>query len=117
MRSILPVLVADDDAGMRIMLQHFLQQWGYTPRMCADGEEAWRMLQQPDAPRLAVLDWMMPVMNGREFLDIVSEHEEYKQIPMLVVTGFAGLDKSLPDDYLAKPVDTAALIAAINAKC
>ena len=58
------ILVAEDDLVTRRILEAYLAKWGYEVVMVADGQEAWRFLQQDDAPRLAVLDWMMPGMDG-----------------------------------------------------
>ncbi len=60
------LLVADDDATSRKMLEAILQKWGYEVVVARDGAEAWQALQAGNAPELAVLDWMMPEMDGLE---------------------------------------------------
>ena len=61
------VLIAEDEAVMRTMLQQFLKHWGHSVSAAADGEEAWTLLnQQPERPQLAMLDWMMPRLAGPE---------------------------------------------------
>jgi sigma-B regulation protein RsbU (phosphoserine phosphatase) len=58
------VLIAEDEAVSRRMLARMLTNCGYQVISACDGDEAWAALQQPDPPRLAILDWMMPGMTG-----------------------------------------------------
>ena len=58
------ILVADDETVSRHMLQGLLTKWGYEVVAVEDGTAAWEQLRTPDAPRLALLDWMMPGQNG-----------------------------------------------------
>ena len=58
------VLIAEDNPIWRQMLKQNVSNWGYEPVVAEDGKEAWKILQRPDAPRLAVLDWQMPHMDG-----------------------------------------------------
>ena len=60
------VLAAEDNPVFQSMLASMLSKWGYQPVMAHDGNEAWQALQRPDGPRLAILDWMMPGLNGVE---------------------------------------------------
>ena len=103
------VLIADDSAVSRRLLQATLERWDYEVVSAVDGTSAWDFLQQPDAPRLAILDWMMPGFTGVEICHMVREQnaEPYTYIILLtsrnqtedVVEGMnAGAD-----DYLAKP--------------
>ncbi|MEE8397571.1 MAG: response regulator [Desulfobacterales bacterium] len=54
------ILIADDDEVSRSMLGTVLEDWGYTVTSVRDGNQAWAAMQKPDAPQLAILDWMMP---------------------------------------------------------
>ena len=54
------VVIAEDDAVSRSILETFLRKWGYELPTTLDGEAAWRVLQEPGAPPLAILDIMMP---------------------------------------------------------
>ena len=58
------ILVAEDDLVTGRMLETHLVKWGYEVQMVTDGQQAWQILQQENAPRLALLDWMMPEMDG-----------------------------------------------------
>ena len=58
------ILIAEDDLVSRKMLEATLARWGYEVVITCDGEAAWQALQQADAPRIAILDWMMPGLDG-----------------------------------------------------
>jgi len=58
------VLIAEDDSVSRRLLEVLLAKWGYEVVVARDGQEAFNILESSDAPHLAVLDWMMPVMDG-----------------------------------------------------
>ncbi len=58
------ILAAEDDLVTGRMLQTYLVKWGYEVQVVTDGLQAWQILQQENAPRLALLDWMMPEMDG-----------------------------------------------------
>jgi len=58
------ILIAEDDAASRLLLTRVLVKWGYEVTATKDGVEAWVELQTKDAPHLAILDWMMPGMDG-----------------------------------------------------
>ena len=60
------ILVADDSPVFREMLQKMLREWGYEALAVPDGQQAWDVLRQDNGPRLALLDWMMPGMEGAE---------------------------------------------------
>ena len=60
------ILIADDDQVNCLILQKFLEKWGYEVVTARDGGEAWTLLTQPDPPRLAILDWMMPNIDGAQ---------------------------------------------------
>ena len=60
------VLAAEDNPVFQSMLRSMLIKWGYEPVIARNGAEAWSALDAEDAPRLAILDWMMPGMDGVE---------------------------------------------------
>ena len=60
------ILVAEDDLTSRTLLKTILTSWGFEVSAVADGEEAWQVLSGASAPRLAILDWMMPGLDGLE---------------------------------------------------
>jgi diguanylate cyclase (GGDEF)-like protein len=115
------VLIADDDQISRRMLANMLASWGYDVLPANDGAVAWRMLQPPDAPRLAILDWMMPGMTGpavcRELRRTRTEPYTY----VLLLTSrtnkedvVEGMDSGA-DDYVTKPFDAQELQVRLRA--
>lgn len=114
------ILIADDDLVSRTLLVAMLKKAGHEILENSDGTAAWEDLQKPDAPRLVILDWMMPGMDG---IDVVRRVRALKQeqqpyIIMLTAKGgkadiVAGLDAGA-NDYLVKPFDTCELLARIE---
>jgi len=115
------VLIADDDAVSRRLLEAHLSRWGYQVQAAADGDQAWGMLQQADAPNLAILDWMMPGLSGPEVCRRVrsSGQESYTYILLLTARNqkqdlIAGMEAGA-DDYLTKPFDAQELNVRLRA--
>lgn len=107
------ILVAEDEEFNRAILTRTLTQWGHEVVEAIDGGQAWEILKTRDAPQIAILDWIMPVMDG---LDLVIKIREstptdynYTYIIMLTQKGgrdaiIQGLDAGA-DDYITKPYD------------
>jgi two-component system cell cycle response regulator len=115
------VLIAEDDPISRRMLATFLVKWGYEVVVACQGEEAWGVLQGKDAPRLAVLDWMMPGKDGTELCRCVRRRkgQPYTYILLLTARGqkkdtVEGLEAGA-DDYVTKPFDPYELRARLRA--
>lgn len=114
------VLIAEDDLTSRSMLKAVLEKAGYEVVETINGAKAWAELQKPDAPKLIILDWMMPEMDGLEVLKRIRAlgHEDPPYIIMLTSKGEkAGIITGLnagADDYLIKPFDLGELRARIK---
>ena len=67
------VLIADDDLTYCRTLEVLLRKWGYDPIVTSDGDQAWKILQTPQGPQLAILDWMMPGKDGVEICRLVRQ--------------------------------------------
>ena len=110
------ILIADDDASIRRLLQRVLQAQGYTVEVAADGRAAWQRIQEV-SPDLLLLDLMMPVMNGWE-LYAALRGDGHKHLPIVVLTAGGKLDRArqeLPDtDVLGKPFDLDHLLSTIQ---
>ncbi len=105
------VLIAEDDVIFRRILESTLHKWEYEVISSCDGEEAWRLLQSANSPRLVILDWMMPGLDGIEICRRVRSQKDkpYTYILLLSAKGhrgdmIAGLDAGA-DDYIIKPFD------------
>lgn len=104
------VLIADDSSMWRTMLAGHVEHWGFEPVLAEDGEQAWKILQQEQAPRLAILDWLMPGIDGIDVCRRVKLSEALPYTYVIVLTGrdapedmVAALNSGA-DDYLTKPV-------------
>jgi DNA-binding response OmpR family regulator len=117
------ILIAEDDRTSRLMLEAVLKSWGHDVTSAEDGSEAWRLLQEPDAPRLAVLDWMMPGMDGAEICGRLRKKREKDDslstyiILLTIRTSkediVEGLDAGA-NDYITKPFDINELRARVD---
>jgi two-component system cell cycle response regulator len=117
------VLIAEDEAVSRRKLAALFAAWGFEVEVVSDGEAAWHALQQEDPPRLAILDWMMPGMDGPQICREVRKLAERPYIYLLLLTGrdrkddiAEGLEAGA-DEYLCKPFDSTELKARVRAAC
>src|SRR5579859_849851 len=115
----LRVVIAEDDAASRKLLHHFLEQWGYNVCAAADGLSALELLRSEDVPTLAILDWMMPGMDGIEVCRKLRTFTDRQYVYVLMLTALdnkehliEGLEAGA-DDYVAKPFDPAELKARL----
>ena len=112
------VLVADDDADIRELVEFKLSQAGYAVQAVPDGLAAWEAFES-DPPQLAVLDVMMPGLSGFDVLRKIRE-SEHAGVPVLMLsaksrdsdvdTGFA----IGADDYVIKPFSPRELLHRVN---
>ncbi|MEK7751322.1 MAG: response regulator, partial [Acidobacteriota bacterium] len=89
------VLIADDSVVSRHLLEGTLRRWRYEVTVACDGSEAWAILEQPDAPTLAILDWMMPGLTGLEICRLVRKQNREPYTYILLLTS-----KSLKEDVV-----------------
>ncbi|NUM53957.1 MAG: diguanylate cyclase [Candidatus Hydrogenedentes bacterium] len=115
------ILIAEDDAVSRRILEAYLRKWGHDVVVAKDGAEAWECLQREDAPRLALLDWMMPAIDGVEVCKRVRARDgaPFTYLLLLTAKGETGdivtaLDAGA-DDYLIKPYNADELRSRIGA--
>ena len=105
------VLIAEDDTVTARVLEGLLGSWNYDTVTVRDGSAALAVLQADDAPRLALLDWMMPGLQGVDICSLVRERRAELLIYLILLTSrgdrsdvVAGL-RAGADDYLVKPFD------------
>lgn len=115
------ILIAEDEPVSRLVLQTNLTKWGHEVVITTDGLEAFNALNSDDAPSLAVLDWMMPHLDGVEVCRKIRAGRPGQTFYLILLTakgtkediveGFA----AGADDYVTKPFNSAELQARINA--
>ncbi len=115
------ILIAEDDAVSRRLLETTLARWGHDVVVATDGRQALQLLQAKDAPSLAVLDWMMPEMDGVQVCRAVRGPTTERILYVILLTAkgqkqdiVTGLEAGA-DDYLVKPFDREELRARLNA--
>jgi diguanylate cyclase (GGDEF)-like protein/PAS domain S-box-containing protein len=113
------VVIADDSAVSREVLRRLLEAWGYEVTLAKDGAEAWTLLQAGDRPTIAILDWMMPGIEGVELCRRVRELKRHHYTYILLLTAkqetqhiIQGLGSGA-DDYICKPPNPAELEARL----
>jgi two-component system cell cycle response regulator len=114
------VLIAEDDPTSRLLLEKLLARWGHEVVATRDGREALNVLLSAGAPRLAILDWMMPEMDGVDVVRSIRELETRQPPYIILLTALdetksvvAGLEAGA-DDYVGKPYNADELRARVE---
>lgn len=115
------ILIAEDSLVARRLLESTLRRWGHEVVATADGSEAWQAMQASGAPPLAIVDWVMPGMEGPELCRRVRQTPEISSLYLILLTAkgtpeeiVAGLAIGA-DDYLVKPFNPEELRARVDA--
>jgi len=114
------VLIAEDDLTSRILLTKILEKWGYDVTVTVDGAAAWEVLQSADSPRVAILDWMMPEMDGVDVCRRARALDTHQPPYIILLTALGEKDNMMAgfeagaDDYVGKPYDPAELRARVE---
>jgi diguanylate cyclase (GGDEF)-like protein len=114
-------LIADDDRGTTAILAKTLQRWNVDVSIAPDGVAAWERLCSDDRrPSVALIDWMMPGLDGPELCRRIRQHPALEKMYVILLTGrdsradmVMGLDAGA-DDYIVKPFDTEELRARVH---
>jgi DNA-binding response OmpR family regulator len=114
------ILIADDDRVTRRMLEVILSEWGYETLVACGDVMAWEILQATHAPKLAILDWVMPGLDGLELCRRVRQLS-IQQPPYLILLTAKGNRQDIvaglqggADDYITKPFDLEELQARVH---
>ncbi len=114
------ILVADDDPLARLKTGSLLKKWGYEAEVVSDGAVAWRALEASSEPVLAIVDWMMPGLDGLEIARRLREKEQHRPAYLILVTARSegndvakGLEAGA-DDYIVKPFDPRELHSRVD---
>src|SRR5579862_7845430 len=114
------ILVAEDQSVSRHILAANLHKWGYDVMAVEDGTLAWEALQEQDAPQLAILDWLMPGMDGIEICRRIRERPQSHAKYLILLTARRGQEDKIQglnsgaDDYITKPFNREELRARVQ---
>nr|WP_211485268.1 response regulator [Corallococcus exiguus] len=113
------ILIVDDEPDLREVVAELLEMEDYTVLQAANGQAALAVLAaNNDQPCLVLLDLMMPVMDGHEFLHRLREEERYRELPVLMLTAhFSAKAPPGTVGLLRKPVDIPELLAMVARHC
>ncbi|MDM8546214.1 diguanylate cyclase [Candidatus Venteria ishoeyi] len=115
------VLIAEDNITTRLMLSEWVKSWGYTPVVATDGRHALEIGSIRDAPWLAIIDWMMPEMDGITLCRKLKQQKNCPFIYSIFLTSKNSIEDSImglnagADDFLTKPVRPEELRSRLNA--
>jgi two-component system cell cycle response regulator len=114
------ILVAEDDSVMRHLLKVSLERWQYEVLLATNGTQAMEIMLGKDAPQLAILDWVMPGIDGVDICRELRNRDAGSYIYTLLLTSkgakedlLVGLEAGV-DDYLVKPFDLLELQARLR---
>lgn len=114
------ILIAEDDPVPRTVLQRSLNKWGHEVIVACDGAEAWQKLEQDSAPRLAILDWMMPGLDGPDICRKVRDLARPNSTYLIILTAKQQKEDAVlalesgADDFITKPFDQQELKSRIR---
>ena len=106
------ILIADDEPTSILFLEDMLTEWGYEVVVAGDGASAARILAAPDGPLLAILDWMMPGMDGIDVCRTIRDTVRERYVYMIMLTSRTETEYIVQamnagaDDYIGKPFNS-----------
>ncbi|MEL7497954.1 MAG: response regulator [Planctomycetota bacterium] len=104
------ILVVDDCPTVRLRLVKELKTWGFDPVTVEDAFEACALLERDELPRLLIVDWVMPRMEGPELIREIRKHDPDRNKYIIMLTGKSGREvletafRCGADDYMSKPI-------------
>ena len=114
------ILVAEDQTISRHILEASLRKWGYEVKGVEDGTRAWEILQGEEAPQLAILDWLMPGMDGIEICRQIRLRPQTQPVYIILLSARSDQEDKIhgleagADDYITKPFDRDELRARVQ---
>jgi len=115
------VLIVEDEPTCHLALEITLRKWGYDVVVTKDGEEAWRVLQRADSPKVVILGWLMSGMNGIQLCRKIREGENTHNTYIIMLTAkkrkedvIACLEAGA-NDYIVRPFQKEVLRASVAA--
>ncbi|HYO68109.1 MAG TPA: response regulator [Archangium sp.] len=113
----IPILVVDDDPDIREALRDILDDAGYSVVLAFHGQMALELLGTMGRPCLVLLDWMMPVMDGAQFLHLLRENPLYDTVKVILCTASGRDVPPGAQGLLRKPFELEELLAVVSDSC
>jgi CheY-like chemotaxis protein len=112
------ILIIEDDAEIRATLKDLFDSVGYSTALAVQGQDAMTQLEAGLEPKLALVDMMMPIMDGAQFCAAIRAHARFKTLPLYIVTA-SGMTQTRAKElgaegFLAKPVKVEALLELVE---
>lgn len=111
------ILLVDDDSETRMTLRDFLAEEGFDVHTAREGQHALHVLEKLDPPDLILLDYKMPVMDGKQFLGVIRRIPRLQHVPVVILSAatreWSGAYLEV-EDVLSKPLDLELLLTTIN---
>ena len=114
------ILIAEDDVVSRRLLKNALTKWGFEVTAVSDGRSAWETFQTEGAPRIAIMDWMLPEIDGIELCRRIRDAETSSSTYLILLTSRSGKQDIVnglgagANDYIVKPFDQDELRARVE---
>ena len=114
------ILVADDDITYRTILKAVLKKWNFEYTIVEDGDQAWSVLQEKDAPQLLLLDWEMPNLTGLDLCKRIRNSETTSQAYIILLSSRLSTNDTVTalnagaNDYIYKPFENLELQARLR---
>ncbi|MCY1074635.1 response regulator [Archangium lansingense] len=112
-----PILIVDDDPDIREALRDILDDAGYSVVLAFHGQMALELLGTMGPPCLVLLDWMMPVMDGAQFLHLLRENPLYDTVKVILCTASGRDVPPGAQGLLRKPFELDELLAVVSESC
>lgn len=114
------ILLVDDDADVRLTVRDFLEEEGFVMHTARDGQHALLVLEKIEPPDLILLDYKMPVMDGKQFLSVQRRISKLQAIPVVILSAatreWSGAHLEV-EEVLSKPLDLEVLLNTVGRIC
>ncbi|ADO68111.1 response regulator [Stigmatella aurantiaca] len=111
------ILIVEDDEDIRAAMAELLENEGFEISVASNGQEGLEVIEQMPRPCLVLLDLMMPVMSGEDFLRHLRKHPVFHSLPVIIVTASGRQPLPGAQGILKKPFEIGELFATVAAHC
>ncbi|MDC0712156.1 response regulator [Stigmatella sp. ncwal1] len=111
------ILIVEDDEDIRAAMAELLETEGFEISVASNGQEGLEVIEQMNPPCMVLLDLMMPVMSGEDFLRHLRKHPVFHSLPVIIVTASGKQPLPGAQGILKKPFEIGELFATVAAHC